>query len=625
MIGRLVDGRYLIQSRIARGGMATVYLATDQRLDRAVALKVMHAGLAEDEAFVARFQREAKAAARLTHPHVVSVYDQGEADGLVYLAMEYVAGRTVRDVLREHGRLTPAQALTVLDPVLQALVAAHRAGYVHRDIKPENVLIGDDGAVKVADFGLARAISTESSTTTHGVLIGTVAYLSPEQVERSIADARSDVYGCGILLYEMLTGAVPFAGETPLAVAYQHVNAVVPRPSSVRREVPRVVDDLVVQATRRDPDGRWPDAQAFLDAVRGARSTLPAPQPLTVDLTDGARTLVVPLTDTAHPSAPPAAPHKTSRRQRRAARRAARGGRRRGRGWVVLLAILLAAALVGGAGWWYGSARAVPVPGVTGKTMSQAQQAFAGSELTIEAGEQAYSESVAKGRIITTDPAPGGEARVGSVVRATVSLGPERFTVPDLAERSVADARTALSEGNLLAAKTVQRQYDESVTKGLVIATTPKPGAQLRRGTPVTLIVSRGPQPIPVPGGLAGSTVADAKAALARVGLEATTSEQFSMAQPAGRVISTRPAAGKKLHRGDTVALVVSNGPPPVDVPSVRGMGESDAVTKLRSLGLKVKVNKPALGYTPFGLVQGQSAVGQGALRKGDTITITVV
>ena len=290
LIGTLVDGRYRVISRIARGGMATVYEALDTRLDRTVALKMMSTALAEDPGFVTRFRREARAAAQLSHPHVVGVFDQGEADGLPYLAMEYVQGRTLRDVLRDYGALSPEQALTVLDPVLEALSAAHDAGFVHRDVKPENILISDDGRVKVTDFGLARAVTT-TTTATQGMIIGTVAYLSPEHVEHGDADARSDVYGSGICLFEMVTGQVPFAAENPITVAYQHVNADVPAPSSLRRTIPPDVDALVATATRRDPNLRYPDCRAFLADVRRVRRSLPPPQPLSKDSHD---TLVVP-------------------------------------------------------------------------------------------------------------------------------------------------------------------------------------------------------------------------------------------------------------------------------------------------------------------------------------------
>jgi eukaryotic-like serine/threonine-protein kinase len=238
LVGTVVDGRYRIDAKLARGGMATVYQATDLRLDRVVALKVMHAHLATDPDFVQRFEREARAAARLHHPHVVGVFDQGTDGDRVYLAMEFVEGRTLRDVMREYGPLTPEQALVIVDPILKALQAAHDAGFVHRDIKPENILIADDGRVKVADFGLARALTSSDASATTGMIMGTVAYLAPEQVERGDADRRTDIYATGVVLFEMITNHVPHEGESPIAVAFQHVHADVPPPSQINPSVP---------------------------------------------------------------------------------------------------------------------------------------------------------------------------------------------------------------------------------------------------------------------------------------------------------------------------------------------------------------------------------------------------
>src|SRR3954447_8573990 len=274
LIGRLLDGRYRVEAPIAHGGMASVYTALDTRLDRIVALKVMHPSLAREKGFVERFNREAKAAARLSHPNVVSVYDQGEDGGNVFLTMEYVEGRTLRDLLREHERLTPAQALSIIEPVVSALSAAHSAGLVHRDVKPENVLLADDGRIKVADFGLARAVAAADHTNTTNVLIGTVAYLAPEQVERGIADARSDVYAVGVMLYEMLVGKPPYDGETAWAVASRHVHEDVPAPSTVIGDLPKEVDDLVVQTTSRDPADRPADGRELLEVVRRARAVV---------------------------------------------------------------------------------------------------------------------------------------------------------------------------------------------------------------------------------------------------------------------------------------------------------------------------------------------------------------
>ena len=297
LVGRLLDGRYRLDAPLARGGMATVYTATDTRLDRVVAVKVMRPALAEDPDFVARFAREARAAARLSSPEVVAVHDQGTdaTTGTAYLVMEYVAGRTLRDVIRESGPLSPSRALSLLEPVLRALAAAHAAGLVHRDVKPENVLLGDDGRVKVADFGLARAVETSNLTATTGLLIGTVAYLAPEQVEHGTADPRTDVYAAGILLWEMLTGTPPYAGDSPLSVAYRHVNDDVPPPSLIVSGIPPAVDDLAVRATRRDPSLRPADGGAFLAEVAAVRATLP--------VTETQPTLVVP-----RPVPPPPGP-----------------------------------------------------------------------------------------------------------------------------------------------------------------------------------------------------------------------------------------------------------------------------------------------------------------------------
>ncbi|QGN59410.1 protein kinase [Nostocoides sp. HKS02] len=277
LLGRVFDGRYRVQSHIADGGMASVYLALDTRLDRDVALKILRRDLAQDDAFVSRFRREARSAARLSHPNVVSVFDQGEDEGHMFLAMEYVPGQTLREVMRAEGPLTPRAALDIMGPVLQALSAAHRAGIIHRDVKPENIILReDDGTVKVADFGLARAVTTQTTASQTGVLLGTVAYLSPEQVERGIADARSDVYAAGLILFEMLTGSKAFTGETPIHIAYQHVHGSVPAPSSRVTSVPTELDALVALATARDPDHRPTDAGDFLAEVRRSRAMLTA-------------------------------------------------------------------------------------------------------------------------------------------------------------------------------------------------------------------------------------------------------------------------------------------------------------------------------------------------------------
>ena len=616
LVGRVVDGRYRVERRIARGGMATVYEALDTRLDRVVALKIMHPGLADDADFVSRFVREAKSAARLTDPHVVAVYDQGEDDGLVYLVMEFVPGRTVRDVLRQYGRLSAEQALTIIDPVLQALEAAHRAGFVHRDVKPENVLLTDDGRVKVADFGLARAISAATSTAaTQGLLIGTVAYLSPEQVERGIADARSDVYGAGILLYEMVTGSVPYAGETPLAVAYQHVNAEVPVPSSIRGDVPAQIDALVGTATQRDPDNRFPDAVSFLEAVRRARASLPAPRPFgDQDAPAQSQTLVVPLvTDPLNPGAVPSAAGTTALRP---------PTRRRSKAPLVLLIVLaLGAALAAGA-WFLGAAKSVQVPTLVNLTPAQAQSKLTPLSLKLDATQTDFSETVKAGTIIRTDPSAGADSREGSTVTAIVSKGPERFTVPQVAGMTVDDATAALSDDSLVVGTTTQA-YNASIPTGAVVTSNPAPGTKLKRGQAVNLVVSKGPAPVPVPK-VVGKSQAQATSALTNAGLKVTSSQDWSKTISAGNVISSDPAAGVVVPKGGTVTIVVSKGPPPVLVPDVYKMAEADAKSALESAGFVVKIIYP-IGITPFGRVVAQSPAAGKSLPWGSTIEIQVV
>ena len=599
--------------------MATVYEAMDLRLDRTVALKIMHPGLAEDAAFVSRFVREAKSAARLSDPHVVAVYDQGEDDGIVYLVMEYVAGRTVRDVLREYGRLTAEQALTVLDPVLQALDAAHHAGFVHRDVKPENVLLTDDGRVKVADFGLARAISAATSTAaTQGLLIGTVAYLSPEQVERGIADARSDVYGAGILLYEMVTGSVPFAGETPLAVAYQHVNAAVPAPSSVRPGVPSELDALVARATARDADDRYPDAASFLGAVRQARRGLPVPRPFGVT-EDQAATLVVPLASptgvTASPVTAPVGPAATPPK-------GTAPRRRRRRGWIGLLAVLVVGALVAATAWFYGAGRTVTMPSLVDLTPAAASAKLAPLQLTLDSGTTDFSETVAAGKIISTDPKAGDSARQGATVSAVVSKGPERHAVPAVAGLSVDDATTAITDASLTVGAQTQ-VYDDKIPAGSVVTSNPAAAVKLKRGQSVALVVSKGPAPVALPSAV-GKPAAATTAALTKLGLKVTSTTAYSKTVPAGSVVSMTPGAGTTVAKGSPVALVVSKGPPLVVVPDLYTMSESDAKALLRKLGLVPQVTYP-VGVSPFNRVIKQSAKAGSSIPWGSTVEIQVV
>ncbi len=593
--------------------MATVYAASDLRLRRTVAVKVMHASLAEDPEFVHRFEREAHAAAQLANPHVVAVHDQGRdsGTGAIYLVMEFVHGRTVREVIAARGVLTPVQALAVLDPVLQALAAAHDAGYVHRDVKPENVLIGDDGRIKVTDFGLARAIVSSSlSAATQGVLIGTVAYLSPEQVERGYADARSDVYGAGVLLYEMLTGVVPHSGETPLAVAYQHVHTDVPAPSLTRADLPRAIDGVVTHATRRDPALRYQDAREFLAAVRATRAALD-PEYTMVPLPMQSTT-VIDQGGNESPSVP------TSAVQARTESGMVSGRRRRRRWPAVLTLLLLAAA--GGIAWQATAGSHSDVPQVIGMSVADAKQALSDATLR-STTTQAWSKTIPEGDVIDAQPTPGMSVTHDTLVTLVVSKGPERYAVPSLIGLLQGDARSALAAVKLRLGAVTQ-QYDAKAAPGTVLSSNPEAGRIAQPGDTVDLVVSKGPAPIPVPA-LAGQTLAAAEAALQTIGFTSASSTLYDDQVAAGNVIRTSPSAGTLLQRGSHIKLLVSKGPAPVTVPDVFRLSASSATAKLRAAGLTVTVHKSSGRL--LNLVKSQSPSAGSVVPRGTNVTITIV
>jgi eukaryotic-like serine/threonine-protein kinase len=597
LVGCLLDSRYRVVSRVARGGMATVYRARDERLDREVALKVMHASLADDEEFVSRFIREARSTARLSHPGVVAVFDQGADDGHVYLAMEYVEGRTLRDLIDEGGPLTPRQAFDILEPVLAALAAAHAAGIVHRDVKPENVLLAEDGRVKVADFGLARAVSSVSSVTrSTGVLIGTVAYLSPEQVVRGVADARSDVYATGILMYEMLTGGPPHAGETPLAVAYQHVHADVPPPSSRAEGLPAAVDALVDHATRRDPDQRPADAGAFGDEVARVRRDLTGPEldagGVAAPAEEGAvrHTLVVPTdraddgTEADDEAGAGDGPSSSGRRRTRGS------GASSGRGRWALVSVLLLAVLVGATAWWLGSGRFTETPEVVGMKRTTAVSQLHGAGFEVTYGDRAYSETVRPGRVVRTSPDPGGRIERGGVVTLVLSKGKERYDVPDLAGEEVGAAEKAL-EGTHLRVGGTPLVFSQKVAKDHVVRTDPAPGTSVKRDTGVRLFVSKGPKPVDVPD-LRGAGKDDAVAKLEALGLGVEVTEQYSDDVGEGLVVGHDPGPGQTVGKGSTVTVVVSKGPQLFAVPDVTRQSVDQATATLESQGFAVEVQQ---------------------------------
>ncbi|MET7620283.1 Stk1 family PASTA domain-containing Ser/Thr kinase [Streptomyces sp. NPDC005408] len=635
LVGQVLDGRYRVDARIAVGGMATVYRAVDTRLDRVLALKVMHPALATDASFVERFIREAKSVARLAHPNVVGVFDQGAEGAYVYLAMEYVAGCTLRDVLRERGALQPRAALDIMEPVLAALGAAHRAGFVHRDMKPENVLIGDDGRVKVADFGLVRAVGSVTNTT--GTVLGTVSYLAPEQIEYGTADTRADVYACGVVLYEMLTGSKPHSGDTPAQVLFHHLNEDIPAPSALVPGLAVEFDELVASATARNPEVRPYDAVALLAQVREARAGLSdeqldlvPPQAIVADAAPDTQapeapsasedaTSVIPrvlpreepgVNHTARLTMPPPEPPHQSRQTGR------RGVPRRG-----VLAALVAVLLVLGVGagvWYISSGQFTRVPALIGKSEKDARQELNSAGLDVKKVRYDFSETVKRGTVINTDPATNARIRGNGSVTIIVSRGPEIVRVPDVKNKPLAQAERELEKAGL-APGVVTKAFSEEVEQGAVISTDPASGTRRSPDSAVAIVVSQG-APIDVPG-VTGASVDDATSELEGKGFKVKiASQQINSSEEAGSVAAQSAAEGTQLARGDTITLTVSKGPRMLDVPDVVGKKVDEATSKLEAAGFEVKVDKsfPFLGDT----VESQSVAAGEQAPEGSTITI---
>jgi beta-lactam-binding protein with PASTA domain/tRNA A-37 threonylcarbamoyl transferase component Bud32 len=619
-LGQLLDGRYRIGDLIARGGMARVFEAVDTRLDRSVAIKVLDPELARDPDFEARFVREARSAARLSHPHVVAVFDQGRDGDLLYLVMERIVGPTLRQVLRADGPFDLDRALVVVAEVCSALQAAHAAGLVHRDVKPENVLLGTDAngqqIVKVTDFGLARAVS-DTTSTTRGVVLGTVSYLAPEQVSTGRVDERTDVYAAGILLFELVTGKRPYSGDNPLQVAYQHVNSDVPAPSTVAPGIPAEVDAIVRHATRRDPSDRFASVLRFgdelraLTAARADRRAAPDQHTREViadTLSEGSAPPLA-LSSAVPPPAAAAATARTRPPRRRSRRR--------------LVAVLVAALVLAlaGAGYYVAVAQYTQAPELTGMTMAQAQDEAAKSGLSIVEAGKDFSETAPVGSIVDATPGTGDRIHDGGTIDVVLSKGPERFDVPKLVGRTVDEARAALT-GTSLGLGNQTTAFSESIPAGRIVSSDPDIGTPLPRDKTVNVVVSKGRQPIDVPS-VTGKTEAVATKAItgARLGVDRT--DAFSDTVAAGSVISQDPKSGT-LFRNDKVRIVVSKGPEMIVVPRVRGQSLTSAQRELAAAGFKVKVVHSTF-YFGSRLVIGESPGGGKKARKGSTITLTIV
>ncbi|WP_223690843.1 Stk1 family PASTA domain-containing Ser/Thr kinase [Leifsonia poae] len=623
LIGRLIDGRYQVRSRIARGGMATVYLATDLRLERRVAIKVMHGHLADDSTFKSRFVQEARSAARLAHPNVVNVFDQGQDSDMAYLVMEYLPGITLRDLLKDYGKLTSEQTIDIMEAVLSGLAAAHKAGIVHRDLKPENVLLADDGRIKIGDFGLARAAS--ANTATGQALLGTIAYLSPELVTRGVADARSDIYALGIMMFEMLTGEQPFQGEQPMQIAYQHANDAVPAPSSKNPAVPPELDDLVLWATAKDPDQRPRDAREMLDrlieaekAIRGETGalhpTMVLPPAFGPGVNEGDTQIINPaIRQQVAASAPDTLTTLT-----------ATAKRRRTKGWWLFALVLVLAGVAGGTGWYFGSGpgSTVQIPDLSSKTPAVAATTLTQLGFETKQGQE-YNTTIAAGLVSSTDPASGASANRGSIVTIRVSQGPKPITLPVLAGMSLADAKAAIVKAGAKVGDVAQ-QFDAKIPANTVISAATSDGTDVSgggksfEGRTVALVESVGAIP-----NVAGKSVADATSALQAVHLLVANGPQnYSDTVEKGDVISAQPQGSGPVKPNDTLLLETSKGPEPVAVPDVVGKTWDVAKKALKDAGFDLQYSAIA-DVAPSAFVVSKISPAAGEMvAKGSTITI---
>ena len=645
LIGRLIDQRYRVTRRLARGGMATVYVAQDERLERPVALKVMHPHLAESDAFVERFHREARAAARIVHPGVVSVFDQGVVSGQGFLVMELIDGTNLRALLNAQGAFTIPQALRYTTDILEALRAAHRIGVIHRDIKPENILVPTDGPAKVADFGLARAVS-EGSTSATGNMLGTVAYIAPEIALTTEANARSDLYSVGIMLYEMLTGAVPWADESPLQIASHHVSDDVPSPSATLPWIPREIDDLIAALTARNPANRCADASDALDLVARAAASIPSdianrraevahedsrsgsettalntevmPTQLTQAMPAPAVTTATALpTATAVTTVHASTPTETPSAGELPAKMSTRA---------ILLAViaflLIVAASFGGSWWWteYGPGSYLTMPTTTGRDLADVQ-ADLGAIGLASSVEEEFSDDVQSGIVTHSDPDGGSSVHKSTNVQLYVSKGIDMKDVPNVVGKGQDEASRTLADAGL-ALGAVTDAYSEEVPPGQVISQSVAAGTSLAHDSTVDVVLSKGREPRTVPT-LTGKGASAAKSSIEALGLVASPTEAYSDTVPEGQVISQQTREGSTVYRGDSVSYTVSKGPEMVTVPDVVGLQRQEAHDKLEGAGFTVQEDLILGGF--FNTVRSSDPAGGSKVKKGSTVTISIV
>ncbi|CAN2235703.1 SPS1 Serine/threonine protein kinase [actinobacterium SCGC AAA044-D11] len=632
LTGELIDNRYLLKRVVAAGGMATIYYALDLRLDRPVAVKIMHPHLANDEDFVGRFIREAKAAAALAHPNIVAIQDQGWNESgvpAVFIVMEYIEGFTLRDVISEQGALGVNESLRYFAPVLSAMSAAHKSGILHRDIKPENILISKDGRVKIADFGLAKGAQLGSTLTVESsVILGSVSYLSPEQVQRGLSDMRSDVYSLGIVLFEMLTGKKPFDGETPIQIAYMHVNDNVAAPSTLNSSIPAELDEIVLKAAANNPDKRFKDAGEMHEQVLALLTKLdPNRRQMSLELD-------IPIPKGKSPKRKREKPSKfdiiknittqldlkrgnvmrensgTTKRKRKVSNRV-----KRNRAIALLIVLLII-----GTSWYRisGPGNKIVVPSLAGMSQTQAANAVAELGLKVDVIQEVFSEDVPKGKVLTSDPAGGGRVDVAGTVHLIISKGKDRIEVPDLAGLTVEAAAALLKSKNLKIGR-VSEVFSDELEAGLLIDGNPSSGSPVRKDSTIDLIVSKGLEQVEL-SNFQGKTSDQAQSELTAAGLIVSSKYEYSDSIPIGTVISQTPSDVSTVGKGEKIELVISKGPSKIFIPNVYSLSKLAATKILEDLGFKVEFKYIAKKKS----VTNVSPKTGTAVTPGSTVTITL-
>ena len=627
LTGELIDNRYLLQRILASGGMATIYAGLDTRLDRPVAVKIMHPHLANDEAFVSRFIKEAKATAALSHPNIVSIQDQGWNEGgapAVFIVMELVEGSTLRDFLNEQGALSIAQLFQFLNPVASALSAAHRIGIIHRDIKPENILIAKDGRVKVADFGLAAgSIIGQTLTAESSVVLGSVSYLSPEQVQRGIADARSDIYALGIVMFEMLAGKKPYDGETPIQIAYKHVNERIPNLRTINEDIPEAIADIVFAATSPNPDQRPKDAEELLNKLRSIQAQIdPKRRQLSLELDIPPAAISVAKSKKSRgkvkvASAFEGLKEKTSQviapkedsvatKRRKTSKRVKRN---RAIALVALIGIIYGVYAILGAG-------RITVPSLAGMTQKEASATLKELGLKSEIGEEVFSEDIPVGKVISSTPGGGGKVGKAGLVKLNISKGKERIVIPSLVGLTPDVAIQKLADLGLKAGDTTEI-FSALAEKGFVVGTDPKDASEVKRNSIVNILVSKGVEQVSLIS-YAGKGGEEALSELTDAGFDVSPAYKFSDTILPGFVISQEPDSAAQINKGSKVVLNISKGPEFVYIPNVISKSANQATLDLENKGLKVVVKGKGTKVVSISPKQGSK------VKAGSTVTISL-